>query len=163
MIRQQAADTSKVVKKHVHEHVDMAKEKTRVISAKIARAATDTQAKTKAMVSDKEVQATAASAAGGAVILGTGGAATGLVAGGLVGAAVGLVPAVFTFGLSIPFMAVVGGGCGLTAGAAAGGTTGAIAGAGGYKAYTKREDIIRQAKVLQQKVREQARSFSDQA
>merc|ERR1719188_1025044 len=161
MIRQQAADTSKVVKKHVHEHVDMAKEKTRVISAKIARAATDTQAKTKAMVSDKEVQATAASAAGGAVVLGTGGAATGLVAGGVVGAAVGLVPAVFTFGLSIPVMAVVGGACGLTAGAAAGGTTGAIAGAGGYKAYAKREDIVKGAESLQQNARERARALSN--
>jgi len=95
------------------------------------------------------------------VILGTGGAATGLVAGGVAGAAVGLVPAAFTFGLSIPFMAIIGGACGLTAGAAAGGTTGAIAGAGGYKVYAKREDIIKGAEALQQKARVQARFLGD--
>merc|ERR1719159_1893735 len=128
------------------------------IAEKIARVATDTKAKTMKVVSDKPA---AASAAGGAVLLGTGGAATGLVAGGMVGAAVGLVPAVFTFGLSIPVMAVVGGACGLTAGAAAGGTTGAIAGAGSYKAYAKREDIIKGAEALQQRARDKARSLSD--
>lgn len=94
--------------------------------------------KATAMASDKEVQATAASAAGGAVVLGAGGAATGLVAGGALGAVVGIVPALLTFGLSIPFCAVVGGGLGLVAGTSVGGTTGAVAGAG---VYTKREAI----------------------
>merc|ERR1719384_102131 len=72
------------------------------------------------VVSDKGVQATAASAVGGGAVLGAGGAATGLAVGGVVGAVVGVVPAIFTFGLSIPFCAVVGGGCGLAAGAVAG-------------------------------------------
>ena len=50
----------------------------------------------------------------------------------------GLLPALFTFGLSIPFGAVVGGGCGMviggTVGSAVGGTGG---GAVGYSVYTR--------------------------
>jgi len=100
------------------------------------------QTKAKAIASDKAVQATVASAAGGAVIVGTGGAATGLITGGAIGAAVGVVPAVFTFGLSIPFCAIVGGGCGMATGTAAGGAFGgAVGGMGGYTAYSKREAL----------------------
>jgi len=97
--------------------------------------------KTMKVVKNKEVQGTAASATGGAVALGAGGAATGVVAGGTLGAAAGLLPALFTFGLSIPVFAVVGGGCGLVAGSTLGGATGAVAGAGGYQAYTRRATI----------------------
>merc|ERR1719429_818111 len=126
-------------------------------SAKAVSAAKMTKAKTVEVVSDKGVQATAASAAGGGVVLGTGGAATGLAVGGAVGAAVGVVPAIFTFGLSIPFCAVVGGGCGLAVGAAAGGTTGVVAGAGGYQAYSRRETIRTAAGKLTEKARSSAR------
>jgi len=85
---------------------------------------------------------TAASAAGGAVAVGTGGAAAGCVTGGAIGAAVGLVPALFTFGLSIPIGAAIGGGTGLCLGAAAGGTAGAVGGgATGYHAHTYRNEI----------------------
>merc|ERR1719410_1281162 len=111
------------------------------------------------VVSDKGVQATAASAVGGGSVLGAGGAATGLAVGGAVGAAVGVVPAIFTFGLSIPFCAVVGGGCGLAAGAVAGGTTGVVAGAGGYQAYSRREAIRGAAGKLTEKARSSARSL----
>lgn len=101
------------------------------------------KAKTVQIVSNKDVQAATASAVGGAVVIGTGGAATGTITGGLIGAAVGVVPALFTFGLSIPVCAVIGGGCGLVAGTAVGGTAGATAGAGGYCAWTRREAILR--------------------
>jgi len=90
------------------------------------------------VLTNKEVQGTAASATGGAVALGTCGAAAGTVAGGTLGAAAGLLPALFTFGLSIPFFAVVGGGCGLLAGSTLGGATGVVAGAGGYQTFTRR-------------------------
>jgi len=91
---------------------------------------------------EKSFQATAASAAGGAVTLGTTGGVTGLATGTAVGAAVGLVPALFTFGLSIPVFAAIGGTCGMVTGAAAGGTVGAVAGgAAGYGAYAKRDKI----------------------
>merc|ERR1711994_876883 len=80
-------------------------------------------------------------AVGGGIVLGTGGAVAGLTTGGVIGVAAGMVPAIFTFGLSIPFFAVAGGGCGLVAGTAVGGTTGAAAGLGGYCAYKRRDSI----------------------
>ena len=58
---------------------------------------------------DGHVQATCAGVAGGAAALGATGGATGLAAGSAVGAALGLVPAIFTFGLSIPVGAAIGG------------------------------------------------------
>merc|ERR1712217_236784 len=66
------------------------------------------------------------------------GLATGAVAGGVVG----ILPALFTFGLSIPVFAVIGGSAGLCVGTAVGGTTGAVGGgAVGYGVYTKRAEI----------------------
>jgi len=105
---------------------------------------------------DKKVQATAASAAGGAVALGATGGATGLTAGGAMGAAMGLIGAPFTLGLSIPIGALLGGGTGLVVGTAAGATAGAVgggaAGYGGYTAYAKREEIKSGADIAIQKV-----------
>merc|ERR1712232_1030054 len=113
----------------------LAKEKT-------LKTATTTKAKTVEIASNKAVQVTAASAAGGAVTLGTAGGVTGLATGGTIGAAIGLVPALFTFGLSIPIGAAIGGSCGLVAGTAVGGTTGLVGGgAVGYGAFTKRDEI----------------------
>mmetsp|Transcript_353 Transcript_353/g.1027 ORF Transcript_353/g.1027 Transcript_353/m.1027 type:complete len:357 (-) Transcript_353:389-1459(-) len=99
-------------------------------------------ARARSLAADRQLQATAASAAGGAVALGASGGATGLAAGGALGAAIGLVPALFTFGLSIPVGAALGAGTGLVVGTAVGGTVGAVgAGAAGYGAYSKREEI----------------------
>merc|ERR1719336_1183617 len=72
-------------------------------SAKAVSTAKITKAKVIEVVSGKGVQASTASAVGGGAVLGAGGAVTGLAVGGAVGAAVGVVPAIFTFGLSIPF------------------------------------------------------------
>lgn len=102
---------------------------------------------------DPSVQATAAGAASGAVLLGAGCATTGMTAGGVVGAAVGVVPAVFTFGLSIPFCAAVGGGAGFFCGAAVGSTTGAITGgATGYGVYARRNQLRSRAEQTLAKV-----------
>lgn len=110
--------------------------------AKTTEKAIAAKAKTVEIASNKTVQVTAASATGGAVVLGAGGAATGLATGGTIGAAIGFIPAIFTFGLSIPVGAAIGGGCGLVAGTVVGSTTGlAVGGATGYGAYTKREEI----------------------
>lgn len=109
--------------------------------------------------SDKDVRAAAASALGGAAVLGAGAAATGLVAGGAIGAVVGLVPAVFTCGLSIPAFAVLGGSCGFATGTAMGGTTGAAAGAGGYCAYKRRSAICSSTRSLAQTALSSARRF----
>merc|ERR1711971_1479405 len=62
--------------------------------------------------------------------------------GALVGGAVGIVPALFTFGLSIPIGAMIGGGAGLCVGAVGGSSAGAVTGgAVGYGAYSKRAEI----------------------
>mmetsp|Transcript_17615 Transcript_17615/g.53422 ORF Transcript_17615/g.53422 Transcript_17615/m.53422 type:complete len:231 (-) Transcript_17615:111-803(-) len=88
---------------------------------------------------DGKVQVTAASAVGGAMVLGTGGAVTGLLTGGAAGAACGLAPALFTFGLSIPLGAAVGSGAGLCVGTVIGGTVGLVGGgAAGYCACSLR-------------------------
>jgi len=94
------------------------------------------------LVSQKSFQTTAASAIAGAATLGSGGAATGAVTGGVAGAVGGLPLALFTFGLSIPAGAVVGGSTGLVLGTAAGATTGFFGGgAAGYGVYQKKDDI----------------------
>jgi len=96
----------------------------------------------KVLAADQGFQVTAATAAGGAVVVGAGGAATGLAFGGTLGAAVGVVPALVTFGASIPFCAVVGGVCGSTMGAVCGSAAGLIGGgAVGYGTYSRRESI----------------------
>merc|ERR1712014_544748 len=82
---------------------------------------------------------------GGSVTVGAAGGGLGLLAGGAAGAAVGLVPALFTFGLSIPVCAAIGGGAGACLGTAAGGTTGFVGGGavgyGAYNAYSQRKEI----------------------
>jgi len=94
------------------------------------------------LASDRSVQVGAVSAAGSAAVCGTAGGVAGLCTGTVVGGAIGLVPAIFTFGLSIPIGAALGGGCGLLAGAGAGGAAGLVGGgAAGYTAHSRREDI----------------------
>merc|ERR1712151_1104070 len=73
-------------------------------------------------------------AVAGAVV----GGATGGTFGTVAGAAVGIVPAIFTFGLSIPAGAVVGG----CVGSAIGGSVGAVGGGSlGYCGFTHRESL----------------------
>lgn len=92
------------------------------------------RATARARATDPKAQSTAIGAAGGAVAMGTAGGFLGITSGCVVGALVGLVPAAFTFGLSIPIGAVIGGGAGLCVGTAVGGSAGLVAGgAAGYK------------------------------
>jgi len=134
-LRQRAAQAHETAQARVHNAFGATR-------ARVTGAATSTRAKAVEIASDKAVQVTAASAAGGAAVVGTGAAATGMVAGGAIGAAVGVVPAVFTFGLSIPVCAAFGGGVGLFGGATVGGAAGAVGGgAAGFGMYTKREAI----------------------
>jgi len=109
--------------------------------------------KVKATAKDSKVQATAAGAASGAALLGAGGASAGLVAGTAAGAGLGLFPALFTFGLSIPAGAFLGGGAGLFFGMAMGSTAGALGGAAtGNKVYNKRFEIRKGAQSTLSKV-----------
>jgi uncharacterized protein YkvS len=94
------------------------------------------------IVSNPKAQVTAASAAGGAVALGTSGGAAGLLSGGAIGAVMAVPAAFFTFGLSIPVGASVGAGAGLCIGTVAGGTTGLVTGgAAGYSAHRHKDKI----------------------
>merc|ERR1719375_2584838 len=96
---------------------------------KLANLANTTGTKTKVIVNNQRVQVTAASAAGGAAVGGVGGGAVGAGAGALVG----LPAALFTFGLSIPVCATMGGVLGVTAGATTGAAAGGAAGYTGHK------------------------------
>merc|ERR1712048_911658 len=78
------------------------------------------------------------------------GGAVGLTTGAIAGGVVGILPALFTFGLSIPVFAVVGGGAGLCVGTAVGGTAGTVGGgAVGYGVYGKRSEIAEGARKCQ--------------
>eukprot|EP00933_Yihiella_yeosuensis_P008057 TRINITY_DN113336_c0_g1_i1.p1 TRINITY_DN113336_c0_g1~~TRINITY_DN113336_c0_g1_i1.p1 ORF type:complete len:378 (+),score=106.10 TRINITY_DN113336_c0_g1_i1:108-1241(+) len=124
--------------------VSVVKATTRTVRNGVRTSADYTQAKAQATAevlkdaaADPRMQVTAAGAGVGAAALGTAGAAGGAMAGGAVGMAVGLVPALFTFGLSIPVGAIIGGGTGLVAGGAAGTTVGFTGGAAaGFVGYT---------------------------
>lgn len=84
---------------------------------------------------DTKVKAGLVAGAGCAAVGGTSGALVGTVTGTLCGAMWGLAPAFFTFGLSVPLGAMVGGGAGLVGGATVGtGAGAAVGGLGGYKA-----------------------------
>merc|ERR1719499_2504603 len=112
------------VRERINSSTDFAKRKAREIAA------------------DQTIQVAAASGLGGAVVVGAGGAGAGLLTGGAIGGAIGILPALFTFGLSIPIGAVIGGTCGTVVGAATGGTVGATGGSAiGYFAYKRRADI----------------------
>jgi len=100
----------------------------------------------------------------GGVAGATAGGGAGVVAGGAVGAAVGLIPAIFTFGLSIPVFAVIGGAIGGGAGATAGGTGGVVAGgAAGYGGHKYRNEIATGASGLKLTVSSSAGSFKVKA
>lgn len=97
---------------------------------------------TKRIAVDPNARVAAASAVGGATVIGAGGGAAGLVAGGTLGAACGVPLSLFTFGLSIPVGAAVGSAAGMCAGAVAGGTAGLVGGgAAGHKIHQKRDSI----------------------
>merc|ERR1712093_193855 len=99
-------------------------------------------AQIRTIASKPNVKVTALSAAGGAATLGAGGGLVGITAGAGIGAAVGIVPAIFTFGLSIPIGAFIGGACGLCAGTVVGGSAGLVGGgAAGCYGYEHRDEI----------------------
>jgi len=89
-----------------------------------------------------KLRVTAASAVVGAVTTGAAGGIGGGIVGTALGASIGIVPAFFTFGLSIPFFAGLGGAVGGCTGTCVGGTVGAVGGGvAGYGAYTCTETV----------------------
>jgi len=123
---------------------------------KLTTLSSTTSTKTKQLVKNQRVQVTAASAAGGAAVGGVGGGAVGVGAGALVG----LPAALFTFGLSIPVCATVGGAVGATAGA----TTGAAAGgAAGYNGHKYKKEISDGARSIFGKAKARTFQITDKA
>jgi len=147
--------TGDVVLKKVAEGTASAK----VSAAHMVGVAKDTASDVASTITEKAkdptTQVTVASAAGGGVLLGSGGAATGLVAGGVLGGLAGLLPAILTFGLSIPIGAAIGATCGAATGATVGGASGvAMGGVAGYGTYTNREAIRSKTEDLVGKVQD---------
>merc|ERR1712137_1053987 len=102
-----------------------------------------------------KVQATVGSAAGGTVLFGLFGGALGVIAGGTAGAAVGLPFVLFTFGLSVPFSAVIGAGVGGSTSMIVGGTAGCAVGSTlGYTVFTWRKEIRELVGKVQVKVKQ---------
>merc|ERR1712046_374223 len=94
--------------------------------------------------------------------VGAGGGLMGLTAGAGVGAAVGVVPAIFTFGLSIPVGAFIGGTFGLCAGTVVGGSAGLVGGgAAGYYGYERRDEINGVAECVMKKTSAYANALKD--
>eukprot|EP00928_Gymnodinium_smaydae_P061400 TRINITY_DN45483_c0_g1_i1.p1 TRINITY_DN45483_c0_g1~~TRINITY_DN45483_c0_g1_i1.p1 ORF type:complete len:516 (+),score=71.31 TRINITY_DN45483_c0_g1_i1:85-1632(+) len=86
---------------------------------------------------NRKVQLTLTSSATGAVATGLVGGVAGTIAGVTVGGALGVIPSFFTFGLSIPAGATIGGGLGCCIGTAAGSSVGAVGGGiAGYAELT---------------------------
>jgi hypothetical protein len=113
---------------------------------------------------DRCVQVSTASAAVGAVVGAPVGGIAGTCSGAMLGGAVGLVPALFTFGLSVPFCAAVGGGLGLCTGTVVGSSIGAVgSGSVAYGAYTYKKPICEKAEQVQQQLKGSAKQFRAKA
>merc|ERR1740130_1004682 len=110
----------------------LAKCKVGTLSAQIHVAATD-----------RSVQMTAVGAVGGAASVGLSGGAAGLATGSVVGALCGVPAAFFTFGLSIPLGAAMGGATGLCAGAVTGGAVGLVGGGATARTVHNHSDEIK--------------------
>merc|ERR1740121_397543 len=96
--------------------------------------------KAMALASDRACQVAACAALGASVVFGTGGAVLGSLVGATAGAAIGLVPAIFTFGLSIPVFALMGGGLGWSLGMVFWGIVGLLGGGVvGYSIVRRKE------------------------
>jgi len=85
----------------------------------------------------------AAGALGGAAAGGVSGGAAGLATGCVIGALCGVPAAFFTFGLSIPMGAAMGGATGLCAGAVTGGAVGLVGGGATARTVHKHSDEIK--------------------
>jgi hypothetical protein len=141
--------TTTSTKKQIMQHAMATK-------GKLTTLANTASIRPKEIANNQRVQVTAASAAGGAAVGGVGGGAVGAGAGALVG----LPAALFTFGLSIPVCATVGGAMGATAGA----TTGAAAGgAAGYTGHKYKKEISDNARSLFGKARARTNQITAKA
>mmetsp|Transcript_106697 Transcript_106697/g.299798 ORF Transcript_106697/g.299798 Transcript_106697/m.299798 type:complete len:497 (-) Transcript_106697:97-1587(-) len=126
------------VKCQVHSSKEYVVLTTRAAEASVSRLVNSCRGTLRSAVVSEGFQVTVASAATGAVLVGTTCAGVGTVIGSAAGAAVGVIPALFTFGLSIPIGAAIGAGTGFCTGATTGVLTGSAAGGlAGYTGYSR--------------------------
>lgn len=112
--------------------------------AQAAKCKVDTlRSQAQVAVKDRNVQVTAAGAVGGAASMGMGGGVAGLTTGAFIGAVMSVPAAFFTFGLSIPIGAAVGGATGLCAGAVTGGAVGLVGGGATARSVHRNSDQIK--------------------
>jgi hypothetical protein len=106
----------------------------------------------KTIASKPNVRVTALSATSGVITIGGSVGLMGMATGAGIGAAVGFVPAIFTFGLSIPVGAFMGGAFGLCVGTIVGGSAGLVRGAikGAAKASTEQVNACRDIASVEQ-------------
>mmetsp|Transcript_69305 Transcript_69305/g.136960 ORF Transcript_69305/g.136960 Transcript_69305/m.136960 type:complete len:439 (+) Transcript_69305:65-1381(+) len=165
--RTQARGTLKMISDKSSEVACRAQACTQAAATSAQTKASEFGAGAKSLALNPAVQVTSAAAAGGAVATGAGGGLLGLAAGGAAGATVGLVPALFTFGLSIPACALIGGGTGAFMGTAAGGTAGMVSGGavgyGAYGAYTRRDEVKESACEAWKKISDVTESVKEKA
>jgi len=108
--------------------------------------ALDSKRKGHGVVTDKSFQVTTASAAVGAAGCGAAGGAFGTVAGAGAGMLIGVPAALFTFGMSIPVCATIGGGLGCATGATTGAAAGGLmSGVTGYSTHKYRKELSKGA------------------
>jgi len=113
-------------------------------AARLAKCKVGTlSSKIQVAASDRSVQLTALGAVGGAASVGASGGAAGLATGSVIGALCGVPAAFFTFGLSIPMGAAMGGATGLCAGALTGGAVGLVGGGAAARTVHKHGDEIK--------------------
>jgi hypothetical protein len=108
----------------------------------VKRKANTGYARALVVVKEPQFRTISISTATGAIILAPVGGAFGTASGIVLGTAAGAVPALFTFGLSLPIGAFVGGGTGLCVGTVAGAGAGAMGGGlAGFTGYKYRVEI----------------------
>lgn len=120
---------------------------------KVKGAVKAVQDKTLIIIRDPSFKTMTVKTGTGVVVLGTAGGAFGSVSGVVIGSAAGLIPALFTFGLSVPAGAVIGGSSGLFLGACTGGAAGGLTGFTTYKYQAQIDEAVLHMKVwLDEKV-----------
>jgi len=146
---------TKESKETIQQSLEKVKAKAKANLDMAKRMAKYSQGRALVMVKDPQFRTVTISTATGAVILAPVGGAFGVASGIVLGTAAGAVPALFTFGLSLPIGAVIGGGTGLCVGTAAGAGTGALVGGGaGFGGYKYRVQIKNGIVTIQKKASE---------
>jgi len=145
------APTAKVI---VEQSLEKAKVKAKANLQMAVKKLKYYQGRTLVLAKNPQFRTVTISTASGAVVFGSVGGAFGTASGIVLGTAAGAIPALFTFGLSLPLGAVVGGSAGFFVGSATGAGAGAVVGGsvgvGGWRYRVQIKDglVVVQKKAL---------------